>query len=88
LAHHKQALKRYRQSLKARSRNRAVKSHVKNAVKDVRFAVNNKNKEEAQEALIKANSVLEKAATKGVIHWRNAARRISRLSHAVKKIEA
>jgi len=88
LAHHKQALKRHRQSLKARSRNRAVKSHVKNAVKDVRFAVNNKNKEEAQEALIKANSVLEKAATKGVIHWRNAARRISRLSHAVKKIEA
>ncbi len=88
MAHHKQALKRHRQSLKARSRNRAVKSHVKNAVKDVRFAVNNKNKEEAQEALIKANSVLEKAATKGVIHWRNAARRISRLSHAVKKIEA
>jgi small subunit ribosomal protein S20 len=65
-----------------------VKSHVKNAVKDVRLAVTNKNKEEAQSALLRAHSVLDKAASKGVIHWRNAARRISRLSHAVNKIDA
>lgn len=86
MANTKQALKRHRQSLKARARNRAVKSHVKKAVKSVRVALQNNDKEQAQEALRRANAILDKAATKGVIHWRNASRRISRLNDAVNRM--
>ena len=87
LANTKQALKRHRQSLKARSRNRMVKSHIKNAVIRVRQAIEAKDVDAARAALQKANGVYDKAATKGVIHWRNAGRHISRLTQAVNKLE-
>lgn len=87
LANTKQALKRHRQSVKARSRNRVVKSHIKNAVIQVRQAIEAKDIQAARSALQKANAVYDKAATKGVIHWRNASRHISRLTHAVNKME-
>ena len=88
MANHKQALKRHRQSLKARARNRAVKSHVKKAIKSVRSAVESNDRDQAVAELRKATSVLDKASSKGVIHWRNASRRISRLSKAVRQLEA
>jgi small subunit ribosomal protein S20 len=87
LANTKQALKRHRQSLKARTRNRVVKSHVKNAVKDVHVAIDARDKDQALAALQKANAVLDKAASKGVIHWRKASRRISRLSKALNQMQ-
>jgi small subunit ribosomal protein S20 len=86
LANTKQALKRHRQSLKARARNRVVKSHVKNAVKAVRSAVQANDQDQARAALQRANSVLDKAAGKGVIHRNNAQRRVARLSRAVNKM--
>ncbi len=86
MANTKQALKRHRQSLKARARNRVVKSHVKNAVKAVRSAVQSNDLEQARQALQRANSVLDRAAGKGVIHKNNANRRVARLSKAVNKI--
>ena len=87
MAHHKQALKRHRQSLKARSRNRGVKSHIKNSVKAVNKAIENKDVEMARQELRKVNSILDKAASKGVIHWRKANRTMSRLSKAVNKMQ-
>jgi len=86
LANTKQALKRHRQSLKRRARNRAMKSRVKKAIKKVRLAIEAKDRELAQTALRDATSILDKAASKGVIHWKNAARRISRLSSQVNKL--
>jgi small subunit ribosomal protein S20 len=86
LANTKQALKRHRQSLKRRARNRAMKSRVKKAIKKVRLAIEAKDKEMAQAALRDATSLLDKAASKGVIHWKNAARRISRLTTHVNKL--
>jgi small subunit ribosomal protein S20 len=86
LANHKSAIKRHRQSLKRRDRNRAVKTRIKNVVKAVRLAVEAKDKEQAQAALATATAVLDKAATKKVVHWRTAARKVSRLSLAVNKI--
>ncbi len=83
MANHKSALKRHRQSLKLRARNRIMKTKVKNSIKAVREAVEQKDKEAASLALQQATSTLDKAATKKVIHWRNAARRISRLNVAV-----
>jgi small subunit ribosomal protein S20 len=85
LANHKSAIKRHRQSLKARDRNRAVKTRIKNALKAVRAAISENNPEQAQVAFKAATSVLDKAATKKVLHWRTASRKISRLNDAVKK---
>lgn len=87
MANHKSALKRHRQSLKARERNKAVRTRVKNATKAVRIAVEQKDTENASKALITASSIIDKAAQKKVIHWRAAARKVSRLSKAVNNIQ-
>jgi small subunit ribosomal protein S20 len=64
-------------------RNRGNKTRVKKLVKEVRIALEGKSPEEAQEALSKAVPVIDKAASKGVLHRRTAARKISRLSKQV-----
>lgn len=86
MANHKSAIKRHKQSLKKAARNRANRTRVKNVVKAVRAAVLEKDTEKAQAAFVQATSVLDKTASKGSIHWRNAARKISRLAKAVKSI--
>ena len=86
MANHRSAIKRHKQSLKARERNRMVKTRIKNSLKKVRQAVEAGDKEQAVTALGQATAVLDKAASKGVIHSRNASRRISRLATAVNKI--
>lgn len=85
MANHKSALKRARQSEVRRIRNKAVKTRVKNVSKDVRQAVDEKSADSAAEKLVAAQSAIDKAAKKGVIHRRTAARKISRLSRLVKK---
>lgn len=77
MPHHKSAMKRIRQDRKRRARNRAVKSEVKSASKRVLAA---ETAEDAQKLLSEAESVIDRAAKKGVIHQRNAARRKSRLA--------
>ncbi|MBG0789333.1 MAG: 30S ribosomal protein S20 [Desulfovibrionaceae bacterium] len=86
MANHKSALKRHRQSLKRRARNRVSKTRIKNTVKAVRLAIEENDAAKAQEALQAATAVLDKAARKKVIHDRQAQRRISRLQAAVNKI--
>lgn len=88
MANHASAIKRHRQSLKAQARNKAMKTRIKNAVKNVRLALEQKNPEQAQAGLLVATSVLDKAAGKKVIHWRCAARKVSRLSAAVSSLQA
>jgi small subunit ribosomal protein S20 len=86
MANHKSAAKRHRQSLKARERNRIMKTRVKNAVKAVRQAIEAGDADAASKALRVATSVLDQAAGKKALHWRTSARKISRLSMAVNKI--
>ncbi len=88
MANHASAIKRHRQSLKAQARNKAMKTRIKNAVKAVRLALEQNNPEQAQANLTVASSVLDKAAGKKVIHWRCAARKVSRLSAAVSALQA
>ncbi|GAB1408878.1 30S ribosomal protein S20 [Desulfovibrionales bacterium] len=85
MANHKSALKRHRQSLKNRERNKMMKTRVKNVVKAVHMAIETKDPEAIAAALRTATAVLDKAASKKVLHRRNAARRISRLAQAVNK---
>lgn len=86
MANHKSALKRHRQNLKRRARNRAVKTRIKNVMNEVRQAVEQNDKEKAGQALQLATKVLDKAASKKVIHWRKASRSVSRLFQAVNKL--
>jgi len=88
LANHKSALKRHRQSLVARARNRSAKTQVKNVIKAVRAAIDQKDAAAAATALKEATAVLDSAASKKIIHWKTAARKVSRLNMAVNKIGA
>ena len=72
----------------SRARNRAARTRIKNVVKAVRAAIKNNDKAAADAALVTATSTLTKIAGKGVIHWKNAARKVSRLAKAVNGIEA
>lgn len=78
MANHKSALKRQRQNEKRRLYNRAWRSRARTFVKKARVAIS-ADSENALEATREAIAELDKAASKGTIHWRNAARRKSRL---------
>jgi small subunit ribosomal protein S20 len=83
LATHASAQKRARQSEKRRLRNVALKSLLKTSAKRVLLAVEEKNVAEARKALARAIPIIQKIASKKVIHKKTAARKISRL---VKKV--
>ena len=83
MATHKSAEKRDRQSKKRRERNIAVKSAIKTKVKAVITAVEGKKKKNSASALKAAIPALNKAAVKGIIHKKNASRKISRLTKKV-----
>jgi small subunit ribosomal protein S20 len=78
LANHKSAKKRAKQSQVRRLRNKSVKTTLKNLEKSVRAAkeAGNENKDELMR---QTQSVIHKAAKKGVIHKKTASRKISRL---------
>ena len=83
MANHASAIKRQKQSIKRNARNRAARTRIKNVVKAVRVAIQNNDKAAAEEALKAAASTVSKIAGKGVIHWKNASRKVSRLAKAV-----
>ena len=65
------------------ARNKSIRSAVKTSIKKVEAAVAANDKEAAQAALSAAASTIGKAASKGVYHKNNAARKVSRLTKAV-----
>jgi small subunit ribosomal protein S20 len=84
LANHKSALKRNRQSLVRRDRNRANRTKVKTAVKKIDTAIEvEASVEKAQEALLAAIPIIERAAVKGAFHKKTASRKVSRLTKRV-----
>ena len=88
MANHKSAIKRHKQSLVRNARNRANRTRMKNVVKAVQECILSQDKEKALQQLRLAVSVLDKTASKGVIHWKKAARKISRMQRAVNAIGA
>ncbi len=86
MANIKSAKKRIRVIETKTMRNKMIKSKVKTMIKKVEAAIAEGNKEAAQNNLKVAISEIEKAATKGVYHKNNAARKVSRLTLAVNKM--
>lgn len=78
------AKKRARQNEKRRVHNASLRSRMRTAVKRVRKAIAEGNKEAAQAALRYASSLLDSTAGKGIVHKNLAARNKSRLAAAVK----
>ncbi len=85
MANHPSALKRARQNEIKRIRNKSYKTRVKKAVKEVRVAIAGNSLNQAKDSFVKAVSIIQKTASKGVIHKRKAARTISRLAHQVNR---
>lgn len=84
MANHSQALKRHRQSLKRRQRNRHYKTLVKNTVKSLRAAINEGKDPETIEGLFRsASSLVHRVGQKGVIKANTANRTVARLAKAV-----
>ena len=80
MANIKSQIKRNRQNEKRRIQNRVFRGRARTFVAKARTALEQGNAgEETQAAVHKAISELDRAATKGIIHKNNAARRKSRL---------
>lgn len=88
MANTKQAKKRAIQSEQSRQRNASARSMLRTYIKKVIKAIQSGNKVEAQEAFKQAVPVLDRMATKGIIHKNKAARHKSRLSAHIKGLAA
>jgi len=87
LANTKSAQKRIRSDERKRVRNLKVRSRVKTFLKKAEQTIGDTD-EQTIEAIRQACSELDKAASKGVIHKNNAARRKSRLMAKFNKANA
>lgn len=87
----KQAEKRMRRDAKRRLRNKYHLSRMRTYIKKFRKMVEASKIQEAQEFFPKLVSIIYHTASKGVIHKREAARRVSRMSlllnKALKKLQ-
>ena len=77
MANIKSQKKRVLTNEKAHQRNRAVKSELKTEMKKVHAAIEAGDSEAAKAAAISVSRLLDKAASKGVIHASQAANRKS-----------
>ena len=85
---HKSAIKRHRQSLKRQTRSQAVQTRVRHAVRELREIIARKDVAVAETTLRSVMATVQKAATKGVLHRNNAARRVARLSQQIAALRA
>jgi small subunit ribosomal protein S20 len=79
---HKSSIKRARQTVKRRQKNRVKREQIKTVVKDV---LNAKDATATQTAFAVAEKVLSRMATKGAMPKNTAARRKSRLAKLANK---
>ncbi|HEY4849487.1 MAG TPA: 30S ribosomal protein S20 [Streptosporangiaceae bacterium] len=87
MANIKSQIKRNKQNEKARQRNKAVKSSLKTSVRKFREAADAGDVDEATLAMRTAVRSLDKAASKGVIHKRQAANRKSAIARRCAELQ-
>ena len=88
MANIKSAKKRIRVTLRQTLRNKVIRSRTKTAMRKVVQACSANDAASAKNALVDAVRIIDKAATKGVYHKNNAARKKSKLTKLVNKIPA
>jgi small subunit ribosomal protein S20 len=85
MANHPSAEKRNRQRIVRTERNRSATSALRTSIKKARAAVAGGDAAKAKGSVLTAEKALAKAASKGVIHPRTAARTTSRIAKALAK---
>jgi small subunit ribosomal protein S20 len=88
MANIKSQKKRNLTNEKRHERNKAVKSALKTSTKRVQTAVTAGDADAATTSVREASRALDKAASKGVLHKKTAARRKSRLAKSVTRATA
>jgi small subunit ribosomal protein S20 len=83
VATHKSSEKRARQDVKKQANNQKTLNSVRTFEKKLRTAIAAKDAKSAQDFLKNFSSKIDKAASKGVVHAKTAARKISRISAQV-----
>jgi small subunit ribosomal protein S20 len=81
----KSALKANRQNIKRREQNRQMRSKLRTALKGIRASLESKDLSAAKALLGRTVSIVDKMATKGIIHRNTAGRYKSRLSARLTK---
>ena len=81
----KSALKANRQNIKRRENNRQLRSRLRTALKAIRASLDDNDLDGAKTALNKTVSIVDKMATKGIIHPNTAGRYKSRLASRLTK---
>jgi small subunit ribosomal protein S20 len=84
----KSALKANRQNISRREHNLQMRSKLRTALKAIRASLDAKDLTGAKSALSKTVSIVDKMATKGIIHRNTAGRYKSRLSSRLEKASA
>ena len=84
----KSALKANRQNIKRREHNREMRSKLRTALKAIRASLDAKDITAAKAALSATVSIVDKMATKGIIHRNTAGRYKSRLASRLTKATA
>jgi small subunit ribosomal protein S20 len=77
---HASAIKAHKQSLNNRERNRQFRARLRGALKSIRAAIEGDDLTGARSALKQTISLIDKMATKGIIHRNAAGRYKSRLT--------
>jgi len=80
------ARKRARQAVKRRTRNMSLRTTVRSAIKNVKKAIATGDKSAAERALQQSQGVIDRIASKGVLHRNAANRSKSRLARAIKAL--
>ncbi len=86
MANIKSQIKRNRQTLKRRARNRALSSELKTRIRHTLEAAEAGNAEQAHDLLRGAQQRIDTAAARGVLHRNAAARQKSRLASRVRRL--
>ena len=88
MASHESALKAHRQNLKRREHNRQLRTRLRNALRDIRSAIDSEDPTKVKDALRSTISLVDKMAAKKLIHRNTAGRYKSRLASRVARKSA
>ena len=83
MASHASALKAHRQNVVRRDRNRQMRARLRGALRSIRTAIDGGSTDQVKDALRETVSLVDKMASKGIIHKNAASRYKSRLASRV-----
>ena len=88
MASHESALKAHRQNVQRREHNRQFRARLRSALRNIRTAIDSGSAEEVKDALRETISLVDKMASKGIIHRNTAGRYKSRLASRITRKSA